>query len=52
VDETKVKTANTKTSKPLLYRGVHDKDKVTEEPDAWKQARPVLEPSGGGDPGA
>ena len=52
VDETKVKAANTKTSKPPLYGDVHDKDKVTEEPDAWKQARPALEPSGGGDPGA
>jgi hypothetical protein len=30
----------------------HDKDLPTEEPDEGKLSRPVLEPSGGGDPSA
>jgi hypothetical protein len=31
-------------------RNVHDKDGVTEEPGEVKVSRPVLKPSGGGDP--
>ena len=34
----------------VVPRGVHDKDRVTEEPCAGKLACTVLEPSGGGDP--
>jgi hypothetical protein len=32
--------------------GAHDMSLLAEEPDAGKPARPVLKPSGGGDPGA
>jgi RNA-directed DNA polymerase len=36
----------------LTVDGTHDKSRSAEEPDARKRARPVLKPSGGGDPGA
>jgi len=33
-------------------QGIHDKDQIIEEPDEAKVSRPVLKPSGGGDPTA
>jgi len=39
-----------KTHLPSLIRGTDDNSQTVEEPDALKGARPVLKPSGGGDP--
>ncbi len=35
---------------PSLMLGTYDKRRVVEEPDELKSSRPVLKPSGGGDP--